>query len=64
MRDRMRNKDIRRRTKVIDIIQNIAEMKWRKEGHVARQNDDKWTSRVINWRPRETKSDRRRPQRR
>lgn len=64
LRDRIWNEEIRRRTKVTDIIKRIAELKWGWAGHEARQNDDRRTSTVINWRPREAKRDRGRPQRR
>ncbi|KAL3271654.1 hypothetical protein HHI36_022128 [Cryptolaemus montrouzieri] len=64
LKDRVRNDEIRRRTRVSDIIKRTAELKWRWVGHVARQDREKWTLRVIQWRPRETKRSTGRPQRR
>lgn len=64
LRDKIRNTEIRRRTKVKDIIERVAELKWRWVGHVARQDTNKWTIRVIKWRPRQTKRSIGRPQKR
>lgn len=61
LRDRVRNEEIRRRTKVADAIEQIARSKWRWAGHVAR-DDVKWTKRIMQWRPRETKRSIGRPQ--
>lgn len=36
LRDKMRSTEIRRRTKVQDIIERVAELKWRWVGHVGR----------------------------
>lgn len=55
LRDRIRNEEIRRRTKVTDIIQKVATLKWRWAGHVARMTDDRWTRRIMLWRPRVTR---------
>lgn len=64
IRDRIRNEEIRRRTKVTDVIRYMAEMKWRWAGHVARQDNSRWSNKVIHWRPRETRRSRGRPQKR
>lgn len=64
LRDRNRNEEIRQRTKVVDIIKRIAELKWQWVGHVARQDQTRWTVRVTHWRPRRTKRGVGRPQRR
>lgn len=64
LRDKIRNEEIRRRTKVTDIIKRVAELKWRWVGHVARQNSDRWALKIAQWRPRETKRSVGRPQRR
>jgi len=34
-------------------MKKIAKLKWRFAGHVARLNDDRWTKRLLQWRPRE-----------
>lgn len=55
LRDRQRNDSIRNRTKVKDVIERVAELKWTWAGHVARQSHDRWAKRVLSWRPRTTK---------
>ena len=42
----IRNTELRRKTKVEDIILRIKKSKWRWAGHPARQNDDRWTKRL------------------
>lgn len=51
--DRRRNTWIREQTKLDDIIERAAESKWRWAGHVARRTDNRWTKRILEWRPRE-----------
>ncbi|CAH1224416.1 unnamed protein product [Diabrotica balteata] len=46
LREHIRNEDIRSRTKVEDVIGRIAQMKWNWVGHVARQNNDRWTKNI------------------
>ncbi|CAG9136621.1 unnamed protein product [Plutella xylostella] len=43
LRDRIRNEEIRRRTKVTDIAKRISTLKWQWAGHVARRADDRWS---------------------
>jgi hypothetical protein len=62
LRDRIRNTEIRKRTQVTDVIQRIASLKWRWAGHVARSSDEKWTKKLLIWRPRESKRSVGRPQ--
>ena len=50
-KDRKTNIWVRERTKVLDIINTVRKMKWSWAGHVNRLKDDRWTSRVTNWRP-------------
>ncbi|CAG9132702.1 unnamed protein product [Plutella xylostella] len=52
LRDRIRNEEIRRRTKVTDIAKRISTLKWQWAGHVARRADDRWSRKVLEWRPR------------
>lgn len=61
LRDRVRNKDIRQRTKVDDVVVRATRLKWRWAGHVARDNN-KWTKILMEWRPRESKRNIGRPQ--
>ncbi|CAG9137498.1 unnamed protein product [Plutella xylostella] len=51
LRDRIRNEEIRRRTKVTDIAKRISTLKWQWAGHVARRADDRWSRKVLEWRP-------------
>jgi Reverse transcriptase (RNA-dependent DNA polymerase) len=55
LRDKIKNEDIRKKTGIKDIVERIAELKWQWTGHIARQKDGRWTLRIIQWRPRETK---------
>lgn len=64
LRDRVRNKEIREQTKVTDIIEQFARLKWQWVGHVARQNRNKWSIKTTLWRPRTTKRNVGRPQKR
>ena len=51
-RDRIRNEEIRRRTGVKDVILEANNLKWSWAGHIARRQDNRWTRRVTEWRPR------------
>ena len=53
IRDRVPNEAIRRRTGVTDAVERMACLKWSWAGHVARMSHEKWTKRIIEWRPRE-----------
>jgi hypothetical protein len=48
--NRIRNDDIRKRTKVTDIARRIADLKWQWAGHIARRTDGRWLK-VLEWRP-------------
>ncbi|KAI8440939.1 hypothetical protein MSG28_009236 [Choristoneura fumiferana] len=52
LRDRIRNTEIRRRTKVTDIAGKICKLKWQWAGHIARRTDNRWGRKVLEWRPR------------
>ncbi|CAH2226578.1 jg22340, partial [Pararge aegeria aegeria] len=52
LRDRIRNDEIRRRTKVTDIAQRISKLKWQWAGHVCLRTDGRLGRRVLEWRPR------------
>ncbi|CAH2238493.1 jg5674 [Pararge aegeria aegeria] len=51
LRDQIRNEEIRRRTRVIDIAQQVAKLKWNWAGHIARRTDGRWGSKELEWRP-------------
>ena len=55
LRDRIRNEEIRRRTKVTDIAHRISKLKWQWAGHIARRADGRWGRKVLEWRPRTSK---------
>lgn len=61
LRDRVRNREIRDRTKVTDIVEKVATLKWRGAGHIARREDGQWTKAVVQWRPRQHSRKRGRP---
>ena len=42
-KDRMRNTEIRARTKISDIIIRVKKLKWNWAGHIARRQDNRWT---------------------
>lgn len=55
LRDKVRNEDIRRRSKVEDIAQAILSTKWSWAGHVARLSEERWPKSILTWRPRLSK---------
>lgn len=62
-RDRMRNINIRKKTKVQDVTLKIKRLKWKWVGHMIR-GKDKWSKMVTQWYPREGKRKRGRQQKR
>jgi hypothetical protein len=48
LRDRIRNDEIRKRTKVTDIARRIADLKWQWAGRIARRTDGHWAERSSN----------------
>ncbi|KAI8421195.1 hypothetical protein MSG28_008264 [Choristoneura fumiferana] len=52
LRHRIRNTEIRRRTKVTDMAGKICKLKWKWAGHIARRTDNRWGTKVLEWRPR------------
>ena len=55
IRDRISNEKLRQRTGVRDVVDEMYAAKRRWAGHVARQRDNRWTSRLTNWLPRDLK---------
>lgn len=51
LRDRMTNQWIRQQTRVVDVMERIASLKWSWAGHIARRTDERWTKKIMNWRP-------------
>jgi hypothetical protein len=54
LRDRIRNDEIRKRTKLTDIARRIVDLKWQWAGHIARRTDGRWGGKVLEWRPGDT----------
>ena len=55
MRDKISNEELRQRTGMHDVVGEMYAAKRRWAGHVARQQDNRWTSRLTNWLPRDHK---------
>ena len=64
LKDKIPCSEIRKRTKVIDIIEYTLKQKWKWAGHIARLKDNRWTKRCTEWQPRRGKRKRGRPSRR
>ena len=62
--DRWRNERIRATTEVMDVVKSIrhGHMKWRLASHIARTNDNRWTTSTSDWCPRDRRRGRGRPQ--
>ncbi len=54
-RDRKRATWIREQTKVKDILMTIKKKKWSWAGHIMHRTDNRWTKRVTEWQPRNSK---------
>ncbi|CAH2243094.1 jg14115 [Pararge aegeria aegeria] len=52
LRDQIRNVEIRRRTRVTDIAQRVAKLKWQWAGHIVRRKTRRWGPKVLEWQPR------------
>lgn len=57
-KDRVRNEQIRAKTKVTDILTRIDQQKWRWTGHMMREKEEKWSKIVTDWYPRNNKRSR------
>ena len=64
LQDKIPCSEIRKRAKIIDIIEYTLKQKWRWAGHIARMKDNRWTKRCTEWQPRRGKRSRGRPSRR
>ena len=60
LKDKIACSEIRKRTKIIDIIERTLKQKWKWAGHIARLRDNRWTE----WQPRRGKRSRGQPSRR
>ena len=59
LQDKIPCSEIRKRTKIIDIIEYTLKQKWKRAGHIPRMKDNRWTK----WQPRRGKRSRGRPSR-
>ena len=64
LQDKILCSEIRKRTKITDIIEYTLKQKWRWTGHIARMKDNRWTKRCTEWQPRRGQRSRGRPRRR
>ena len=64
LKDKIPCPKIRKRTKIIDIIECTLKQKWKWTGHIARLRDNRWTKQCTKWQPRRGKRSRGRPSRR
>ena len=64
LKDKIPCSEIRKRTKIIDIIEYTLKQKWKWADHIARLKDNRWTKRCTEWQPRRGKRSRGRPSRR
>ena len=49
LKDTIRNTIITQRTRETDIVQYVANVKWKWDGHIAGMKDNKWTTRSAEW---------------
>ena len=49
LKDRIRNTDIRNKTKIKEAMKTAHQIKWKWGGHVLRMKDDRWTHRTTIW---------------
>ncbi len=62
--DKKTIKWIREQTKLHDIIQAIKKKKWTWAGHISRLKDNRWTSTITEWTPRNVKRSQGKPRKR
>ena len=58
LRDRIRNEEIRRTTKIVDIALRTSKLKWQWAGHITRRADGRWGKKILEWRPTYAKAQR------
>ena len=55
LKDKIPCSEIRKRTKIIDIIEYTLKQKWKWARHIARMKDNRWTKGCTEWQPRRGK---------
>ena len=58
IQDKLPCRNIRDKTKLIDIVKYAAKQKWKWAGHIVRLHDNRWTKKIIEWQPRNGKRSR------
>ena len=51
LQDKISCSEIRKRTKIIDIIEYTLKQKWKWAGHIARMKDNRWPEHCTEWQP-------------
>ena len=64
LRDHIKNRTLRQMSGLADIVTTIRESKFRWAGHIARLADNRWTTRITEWYPRDFRRPLGRPPRR
>ena len=59
--DKIPNEEINVKTNILNIIKHITNTKWRWARHVARMQDNRWTTRTTEWQVRKGRRPRGRP---
>ncbi|CAH2270001.1 jg6476 [Pararge aegeria aegeria] len=59
LRNQISNEETRRRTRVTDIAQRVAKLKWKWAGHIVQRTDGRWGSKVLEWQRRTGKRSKR-----
>lgn len=63
-KDKIKNKTIRKRTKIKDVVETIRSYKWKWAGHICRMDNSRWAKRISEWIPRDGSRSRGRPEKR
>ncbi|CAH2235215.1 jg10467 [Pararge aegeria aegeria] len=50
--DQIRNLEIRSRTRITDVAQRVAKLKWQWAGHIVWRMDGRYGPKVLEWQPR------------
>ena len=64
LQDKIPWSEIRKRTKITDVIEYTLKQNWKWACHIARMEENRWTKRCTEWHPRRGKRSRGRPSRR
>ena len=62
--DRIRNTTLRSKTRITDITEKVANLKWEWAGHVCRMHPERWAKATTEWVPLDSRRGRGRPKKR